>query len=191
MLQGSKIQNIAAAVHDTLLRQVTHTGDTLRRMSARAFRREDGALCPRVFAGLGRALGGVFPKTFPRGARFASFAVVACRALSSPLTLANRGFSSDNAVARCATHQLKMVGTERFELSTSCSRSKRSTRLSYVPSSESTGGTGGAVNGWERVGWCKQNLEGSFGPDFWPQTPRFRGISRPRSRPSSSSSGLL
>ncbi len=27
-----------------------------------------------------------------------------------------------------------MVGTERFELSTSCSRSKRSTRLSYVPS---------------------------------------------------------
>jgi integrase len=28
---------------------------------------------------------------------------------------------------------LKMVGTERFELSTSCSRSKRSTRLSYVP----------------------------------------------------------
>ena len=52
----------------------------------------------------------------------------------------------------------EMVGTERFELSTSCSRSKRSTRLSYVPSSKSTGGTGGAVNGWERVGSCKQNL---------------------------------
>ncbi len=28
---------------------------------------------------------------------------------------------------------VEMVGTERFELSTSCSRSKRSTRLSYVP----------------------------------------------------------
>ena len=30
----------------------------------------------------------------------------------------------------------RMVGTERFELSTSCSRSKRSTRLSYVPISD-------------------------------------------------------
>jgi hypothetical protein len=49
----------------------------------------------------------------------------------------------------------RMVGTERFELSTSCSRSKRSTRLSYVPISDRR-----AVTRPQSPGRSKQNIGG-------------------------------
>jgi hypothetical protein len=51
-----------------------------------------------------------------------------------------------------------MVGTERFELSTSCSRSKRSTRLSYVPFHLSPEGPERLANRPKRFGRSKQNI---------------------------------